>query len=676
MKRRMTAKDLWALPRVGSPEVSPDGSSMVVPVTAYTMESDDGATRLWRVPTGVGTAGRESGTYPAVALTPPDLSTGRPAISPDGSKVAFAGKLKDDSAAGELPQLNVISLETAEHARLRLPQLPFGVSEPRWLPDSRSIAFLSKVYIDAPTVSGTEELKNSSSEKYARPYATEDKFYRHWDRWLIDGKATHIFVLHLASGNLVDLTPDNLRYFDSTSSEDHYSISPDGLEIAFSATRSEPPHDPLLWGVFTVKIRPQNGPALLNAEAPAHTKSPLYSPDGRHILYGWQQEYDNYADRVRLAAYDRERDLHSVLTEHWDRSASCWRFADDSGTVFLAAEHLGRTALFSLNLHDALADPSSSQPKELGGEGTFSLAAARSGRIFGTFSSLSSPPEVRSCDFAGENHVDHTAFTKELMRVIDLAGTEEIVFEGAGGDPVRMFVLQPRSSDKKKLPLVHMVHGGPHGTFGNEWHWRWNAQLFCAPGYLTALVNFHGSTSWGSAFTESIKGRWGDQPYVDIMAATDYLVEKGLADENRMAVAGGSYGGYLVSWIASQTARFSCIVNHAGVIDFQTQYASDITQGRGRSTGGELWKNLPGLDRYNPMRHADGFASPMLILHGEKDYRVPYAQALEIYNVYKARKLPARLVFYPDENHFVLKPRNSCHWYGEVLSWLERWLTP
>jgi dipeptidyl aminopeptidase/acylaminoacyl peptidase len=219
-----------------------------------------------------------------------------------------------------------------------------------------------------------------------------------------------------------------------------------------------------------------------------------------------------------------------------------------------------------------------------------------------------------------------------------------------------------------------MVHGGPHAAFGDTWHWRWNAHAFAARGSVIALVNFHGSTGWGQEFTASILGRWGDQPYDDIMAATDHLIAKGLVDPKRMAAAGGSYGGYLVSWIAAKTDRFACIVNHAGVCDFQTQFGSDVTQGRRRAMGGSPWEGIEAMDRYNPIRSASGFKTPMLVVHGEKDYRVPYGQALEIYNILKGKKVPARLVVYPDENHWILKPRNSRHWYGEVLGWLDRWL--
>ena len=261
------------------------------------------------------------------------------------------------------------------------------------------------------------------------------------------------------------------------------------------------------------------------------------------------------------------------------------------------------------------------------------------------------------------------------MDGVALWDVEDVTFAGAGGAPVQMFVLHPPDRPRDEaLPLVHMIHGGPHGAFGDGWHWRWSSQAFAAPGYRVALVNFHGSTGFGDSFTRSILGAWGDRPTQDIEAATDLLVERGQVDPDRMAITGGSYGGYLVSWIASQSDRYACIVNHAGVCDFQTQFASDVTQGRPRSMGGELWDNIEGMDAWNPLRHAGGFSSPMLVLHGMRDYRVPYAQGLQIYNVYKARGLPARLVVYPDENHWILSPANSLHWYGEVLGWLERWL--
>jgi dipeptidyl aminopeptidase/acylaminoacyl peptidase len=220
-----------------------------------------------------------------------------------------------------------------------------------------------------------------------------------------------------------------------------------------------------------------------------------------------------------------------------------------------------------------------------------------------------------------------------------------------------------------------VVHGGPHGISGDLFHPRWNPHLFAAPGYIAAFVNFQGSTSWGQDFAQRIQGAWAERPYEDVMRATDALIASGLVDETRMAAAGGSYGGYLVTWIAGHTDRFRCIVNHAGVADLTGQYASDVTQGRGKSAGGEAWAGLENQDRWSPIRFAKGFTTPMLVMHGERDYRVPVGQGLQCYGVLKAKGVPARLVYFPDENHWVLKPQNSLLWYREVHAWLARWLT-
>ncbi|MFN2114130.1 MAG: prolyl oligopeptidase family serine peptidase [Anaerolineae bacterium] len=695
--RPLTAADLWAMPRVGSPAPAPDGSFVVVPVTSYDVESDKGTTRLWRAPAGEGELR---------ALTSAACSSTDPAVSPDGRMVSFVRKPGDgDRDAGgndapgapkhsDKPQLYVMPLDGGEAERLT--DMPLGAGVPVWFPDSRRIAFLAPVYRDAPDLGATAERAKEIKESKVTARVTEDRVYRFWDRWLTDGDVHHVFVIDTVTRDVLDLTPTSGHWMPFMGQSGHLAVAPDGGEIAFTAVQSDPPYDPLLYGVFTAPVPSDIGPDAeagdlrhLTAYHPADAFRPLYAPDGRFIVYGLQREIDYYADRQRIVVYDREADLHTVLTEDWDFLwASEWAFGEDPRRLFFNAEVDARNAVFAIDIDDALEDPTGNPPREVFRGGWLGAPQIAGGKVFATLQSLLSPPEVVSFNLDGTCLEKVTELTAPSLEAIELGPVEEIYFEGAGGDEVQMFVIHPPGSAESLAakaeggaqagagtPLVHMVHGGPHGVFGDQWHWRWNAQAFAAPGYVVALVNFHGSTGWGEDFASSILGRWGDQPYDDVMAATDLLIERGIADPTRMAVTGGSYGGYLVSWIASQTDRFKCIVNHAGVSDFQPQYASDVTQGRRRSMGGEPWDNVEGLDRYNPARYASGFASPMLVIHGEKDYRVPYVQGLEIYNVYKAMGLPARLVCYPDENHWILKPQNSLHWYGEVLGWLERWLT-
>jgi dipeptidyl aminopeptidase/acylaminoacyl peptidase len=489
-----------------------------------------------------------------------------------------------------------------------------------------------------------------------------------------------VFVLDVESGAITDVTPRLTGWLDTMDPSGQYAISPDGREIAVVACRSKPPHDPVVWGLFRVTLpvagasrvaRPREvtPPGFVNATRPT------YSPDGRWILFGARRDPYSWADRNRLLLHDRRTGKHVVVAEPWGLAPEEWTFSRDGRTIVCTAATAGRTGLFAVGLRAALARPER-KPREVARGGALAGIRPLGRETVVCESTLARPPEIVALGRDGGRR-RITAFTSAVMKRIRTARVREIVFDGAGGAPVQMFVLDPAKAGarRRRRPLVHLIHGGPHGAFGDEWHWRWNAQAFAARGYVVALVNFHGSLGWGQSFAESIVGAWGDRPYDDVMQATDVLVERGLADERRMAAAGGSYGGYLASWIASQTDRFACIVNHAGVCDLQTQGGCDVPQGWPGSAGGAPWANPEGMDRFSPMRHASGFRSPMLVIHGERDYRVPYYQALQIYDAYKAQKRDARLVVFPDENHWILKPRNSAHWYGEVFAWLDRWLS-
>jgi dipeptidyl aminopeptidase/acylaminoacyl peptidase len=655
--RHLTAEDLWKIHRVGAPAPSPDGTVLAVPVTTYDLEANKGRSRLWLVPVDGG-APRP--------ITAEDASSNEPVFSPDGRRLALVRSRGDEKA-----QIHVLPVDGGEAERIT--DLPLGALDPRWFADGKRIAFVAPLLSDAPTPDGTRALLEKRAADPVKAHATEDRVFRFWDRWLTGGERPHIFVLDLATRALTDLTPDGCGWFDFMEPSGQYDIAPDGSEIAFAANSSDPPHAKLRWAVHVV---PTDGSGAVRCLTPAGTPEnssdcarPRYSPDGASLVYGMQRDPYFYGDRVRLVRYDRRAGTHTVLTEAWDRSPAGWEFGAD-GALFLESEDCGRVRLFAM----PLAVTASPKPITEGGS-VSGLAVARGGRLCFTHQTLQTPAEVATCASDGSGFRHLTRFNEALLAEIAWGEVREVEFAGADDRRVQMYLVLPPDFDPaKKWPLVHMIHGGPHGISADNFHFRWNPELLAARGRIVACVNFHGSSSWGQQFCQCIQGGHGDKPYTDILRATDALVDLGFVDESRMAAAGGSYGGYLVCWIASQTDRFRCLVNHAGVFDLLAQYGSDVTEGRHQSYGGEPWDRIEAIDRWNPARFTRGFTTPMLVIHGERDYRVPHTQALNVYNIYKAKGLPARLVYFPDENHWVLKPRNSIFWNREVEDWFSRHL--
>jgi dipeptidyl aminopeptidase/acylaminoacyl peptidase len=649
--RPFTAEDLWAIPRVGAPVPSPDGATLAVPVTTYDIEKNEGRGRIWLVPA--------KGGEPR-PLTAPEFSSGSPAFAPDGRRLAFTRKADKGKS-----QLYVMPLDGGEPQRLT--DLPLGAFDPKWLPDGTGIVFGTMLIKGHLTPEATAAEIERREKDPVKAHVTEDRLYRYWDTWLTTGEVPHLFVCDIASGALRDLTPESTLWFEWMDMSGHFDISPDGREIAFDGI-SVRGDDALIRSAIYVVPVAGGAVSCLTSDHPADDMRPRYSPDGKWIAYGMQHDPFFYADRVRLMRYDRATKAHAPLLEDWSLSPAHWDFAHD-GTLLIEAERDARVDLFGFV-------PGSAEPVALTERGTATGASStRDGTVYCSLQTLVEPAEIHGVRRDARVPRRLTQFTAPATAQFAAGEVRELQFEGAYGETVQMFVVMPPGYEAgKKYPLVHVIHGGPHGISGDQFHPRWNAQLFAAPGYVAALVNFQGSTSWGQHFAQRIQGAWGDRPYQDVIRATDLLVASGLVDEKRMAAAGGSYGGYMASWIEAHTDRFRCIVNHAGVYDTLSQYASDVTQGRAQSFGGEPWDGLDAIDRWNPSRFAAGFKTPMLVIHGERDFRVPVTQGLECYGVLKAKGIPARLVYFPDENHWVLKPRNSLLWYREVNDWLKRWL--
>lgn len=659
--RTITAEDLWALPRVGAPVPSPDGRRVAVAVTTYDMEKNEGRSRIWIVPA--------TGAGDPVAFTTADVSSSEPAFSPDGKLLAFIRKSaaapngKTVMGAGK-PQLWVMPLEGGEPRCLT--SLPLGCFDPKWLPDGSGLIVAGQLLKGHLTTEATQKEIERRDADPVKAHVTEDRVYRYWDTWLTTGEVPHLFHVDARTGAARDLTPDSTVWFEFMEPSGQYDLSPDGKECVLSGITLEEPKGYLLSSLWTVPVAGGAPKKITGGDGQLSDLAPRYSPDGKRIVYGRQHDPLFYADRVRVMEFDRATGKHRDLAPDWSLSPSHWSFGPD-GTLYLEAEDHARTALFGLK--DA------GTPKRLIHDGTISGVRAAKDRLFFQKQSMSNPAEIFSAAFDGANVARVTRFTEPVVSGVTWSEVREMTLEGAYGETIQMFVVLPPDYEAgKKYPLLKVVHGGPHATSADTFQYRWNPQAFSARGYVTALVNFQGSTSWGQDFAQRIQGAWGDRPLKDTMAAVDALIASGLVDEKKMAMAGGSYGGYMAAWIEANTDRFRCIINHAGVFDLQLQYGSDVTQGRNQSMGGDAWDGQERIDAYNPSRHTKGFVTPMLVIHGERDFRVPVGHALECYGILKAKGVPARLVYFPDENHWILKPRNSVVWYREFFGWLERWV--
>ncbi len=640
MPTPLTAELLWSIPRVGAPTTG--GGRVVVPVSTADLDRNTTESHLFEV--------FLDGSEPRRLTTGP---SSKPSLSPDGSRVAFL------RAVDERPQVHVMAMDGGEPDVVT--DLPLGAMAVRWFPNGDDVLVLALVYDDRLDLEATAAERDRRAERQHSARVSDRAIYRYWDRWLDGGEVPHVFRIDLRSREVTDLTPTSARWMRWDNTADPIAdvdVSPDGTTLAWVADRSERSDGELRFSLYLTDLI-SGEERCLTPDHGGHVTRPRFSPDGSRLVVGRTEDPHFYADRTRLVELDPATGAERDLTEGFDLSPTGWSF-DGSALVF-EMESDARRPVWRLD--------GDGSPVEIARDGTLTgLAVVATGRYVAVRSSITRPPELVSF---GDGDVEQiTDFTAVVA--FDPPTVDEVRFAGARDDEVQMWVVTPPGGLDAPGPLAHMIHGGPHGAFTDAWQWRWHPAVFCGTDRRAALVNFHGSTGWGQEFAASIRGEWGDMPAADIGAATDRLIADGLADPDRIAITGGSYGGYMVSWLTSQTDRYECAVAHAAVTSLPNMYASDITSGRADAYGAEVWTDLDRVNRWSPAAHAAGHTTPTLVIHGERDYRVPVGQGLELYGVLRAKGVEARLVYYPDENHWILTPANSIHWYGEVRDWLAR----
>jgi dipeptidyl aminopeptidase/acylaminoacyl peptidase len=647
----LSAEQLWQIARLGSPTISPDGEWAALSVTTFDVAEDEAHTDLWLV----STAGEE-----ARRLTTHDAKDDNPVWSPDGKWIAFESKRGDD----EQTQIYVISTGGGEARQVT--KVPTGASAAKWFPGSDRIAFITRIWPDLETWEEQGERVKERKESKVTAKTWDRPLIRWWDHW-IDDREAHVYHVALEGGDPVAVTWGTGRHLPQQQpSPNRFDIAPDGGEIAFVANVDETGVDPN----FDVFVVPADGGTAVNlsAENPAGDFGPLYSPDGTYLAFGRQVIKGFYADRIRLVLHDREAGANRIATDDWDRSVTGLVWAPDGDALYGAIDDAGHRRVYRI------AVPSG-EPTPLTTDHSFSgLALSPDGQtLVALRQGFVEPPTLVSVALADTGVTKLSAFNDEVLAKVDLGTYESVTYTGAGGDEVQMWINYPPGFDRsRKWPLYLLLHGGPHNGVTDSFHWRWNAQVFSGWGYVTAWHNFHGSSGFGQAFTDSINPMQSELTYEDTILAAGYLAAQPWIDADRMASGGGSFGGYLAAILLGREHPFKTIVAHAAVYNWYTQYGADYAASQRRH--GEFWENPEVWETSSPHFGAGNFTTPTLVIHGENDYRVPLNHGIELFNTLQNRGVRSRLIYYPDENHWVLKPNNSLHWYAAKQKWLEEFI--
>ncbi len=689
--KAFTVEDLWAIERLSAPSLAPDGKRLVVAATRYDLAKNEGRDQLW-VLSVEGRAKRR------LAEASPGSD---PRWSPTGHHIAFIAKREGD----DTPQVYLIDPDGGEARRLT--RLATGASNLRWFPDGRQLAFISWAWPDLSTPQAQARRMKEQEKDPVKAHASERVSYRYWDHWLTDGRVPRLYVVSL-NGVCRDLLagkPWSLLWFDPT--RELFDIRPDGREVALSVDLSAEPK----WGndtdIVTVEMASGKWKNLTRGSGRGNSE-PRYSPDGRHLAYLSCDYHRSLDDQPRIFLRDLKSNKTRMLAADWDRAPTHLRWAPDSRAIYCLAEDRGHQPLFRIELDGAEAQAKTGAGTVAG----FDLGPSGELLVL-TRSRFTAPAELAAVS-KGQERVLFAPGQRVTER-IQLGAVREFVIPGAEGEAVQFWVSYPPRFDHgsiassaacdgvsetkrkpgaagpvsaggedappsrggvthpaQKWPLLQMIHGGPHSAWLDFFHFRWNAQIFAAQGYVVVSVNYHGSSGWGQRFLESDNGCYGAKESADIEAVTDWMLAQGYIDPERLYAAGGSYGGYMVAWLNGHSSRYRAYVCHAGCWDWMSMMATDVYSYFNHELGAFHWEDEGRVMAQSPHHFAANCRTPTLVIHGELDYRVPAAQGLQYYATLKAMGVPARLLVFPDENHWILKPQNARRWTEEFLDWLAR----
>ena len=687
--RPMQVDDLFKFLRVSDAQISPDGFWIAYVVTKVDLDANKSSSNLWLADV--------AGKNPPKRLTSTDKKDRHPRWSPDGKRILF-----ESSRSGET-QLWTIDIRGGEARQIT--NLSTEASGAIWSADGKNIAFVSAVYPEfakLPFKESDAANKKKMDEIKASPIKAKvftKLFYRHWDSYVED-KRQHLFVLPFDANGAEgfaeprDVTPGDRDAFPTSStfsSGDDFTFSPDGKYLVFSAV----PEKDEAWSTNMDLCRVSTNNTSdkwenLTKENLAADSAPMFSPDGNYLAYRAQKRPGFEADKweIMIVETNQEGTFKSKPVSFTgalktDVSVNEFTWAGKDKILF-TADHLGKVALFQiLPLEDVKA--ASLIKNQLSGYNSGISASADGAKIAFLNASMASPPEVfaGNADLRLSKPINISKVNETLLTELELPKPESVTLPGAGDTPTQMWILKPPGFDpSKKWPVAFLVHGGPQGAWEDGWSYRWNPQAWAARGYVVALPNPRGSTGFGQKYVDEISGDWGGKCYEDLMKAADYVEKLPYVDKDRIGSAGASFGGYMMNWFSVKTSRFKCLISHCGVYNFESMYTTteEIWFDEWEHSGPPWGKGgRESYEKFSPHRFAENlakFKTPMLIIHNDLDFRVPISEGTQIFTALQRQGVPSRFVNFPDEGHWVLKPKNSQFWYKEVFTWLEKYVPP
>jgi dipeptidyl aminopeptidase/acylaminoacyl peptidase len=667
--RGLEGRDLAGMERVSSPTLSPDGRVLVFAQRSVDMAANSSSTALYVR----NVATRDNA--PPRRLTPEGWNVNSPSVSADGREVYFL------SAKNGSQQLYSIALEGG--APRQLTDVALDVGSYHVSPDGRRVAFGADAFLDcAADFACTKDRLAAREADKATGVVYDQLFVRHWDTWA-DGRRSQLFVADLPTGagaKPVDRAVALTAGLDGDvpgkpfGGAEDYAWAPDGRSLVASikvAGREE------AWSTnFDLYQLPADGqgqPVNLTAGNPAWDAGPVFSDDGGTLYYRAMKRPGFEADRFALMALDLASGKHREIAADWDRSPSQVAVSADGRALYVAAQDTGDYPLFRVDIGSGVVE-------KIIGEGSVSSFDIAGPTLAFARNSLATGDVIHVASLDGEGQRAITPDASARLPGVAFGEAEQFSFKGAGGDTVYGYVVKPWNyREGERYPVAFLIHGGPQGSFGNGWSYRWNPQTYAGQGYAAVMIDFHGSTGYGQAFTDAISGDWGGKPLVDLQKGWEAALERyDFLDGDRACALGASYGGFMINWIAGNwNEPWKCLVNHDGVFD--TRSMGLVTEELWFSeweNGGTVAEKPEAYERHNPARHIDKWRVPMLVVQGEKDYRVPIDQGLSTFTALQRQGIESQFLYFPDENHWVLKPANSVQWHDTVNAWLKKHIGP